>query len=414
VKVLVIGSGGREHALAWKLAQEAEVVCAPGNAGIGQDVETMPLDLKNLQAPVELASRLSPDLVVIGPEDPLVDGVADRLRAADYQVFGPNAAAAQLEGSKAFSKDLMRRAGIATARFSSFSDPAEARGWAISEYGQGSQLVVKASGNALGKGVTVAKDLDEVLATIDRMMIAREFGEAGSTIVLEERLIGREFSLLTLVGDRNFVSLPVAQDYKRVGDNDKGPNTGGMGAYSPCSWVTADMVAEAERTMVKPILDALGGTYRGTLFTGVIVTAEGPKCLEYNVRLGDPETQTVMRRLGSGFLDALLSAATGREIPPIEVLPNAVVTVVVASGGYPGKYVKGLPIQVGSLPEGAKLFWAGAASLDGELVTAGGRVVGASGAGSSVEEARTIAYEAARAIRFDGAFFRSDIAGQAE
>ncbi len=410
MKVLVIGSGGREHALAWKLSQEAEVVCAPGNPGIAQDVETTPLDLKTPQAAVDFAKNLKPNLVVVGPEDPLIAGLADRLRAAGLPTFGPNAANARLEGSKAFSKELMRRANIPTARFQSFTSPEEAHLYAQQEFNNGRQLAVKASGNALGKGVIVAETLEASLDAIDRMMVAKEFGDAGQTVVLEERLIGREFSLLTLVGDQNFVSLPVAQDFKRAHDGDLGPNTGGMGAYSPCEWVSADMVKQVEAAMVVPILKLLDPGYRGVLFTGVMVTQNGPKCLEYNVRLGDPETQTVVRRLGLGFLHALTQCATGEKIPQPEVLDNAVVTVVVASKGYPGDYQKGFPIELGTLPAAAKLFWAGVASQDSQIKTAGGRVVAASGAAPTLDEARAIAYQAAKAVKFDGAFYRQDIA----
>ena len=414
MKVLVIGSGGREHALAWKLSQEAEVICAPGNAGMTDDVETLPLDMKDPQAAIDLASRLDAGLVVVGPEDPLVDGLADRVRAADIPVFGPGAEGARLEGSKAFSKGLMKSAGIPTARFQAFVDPELAREYARAEDAAGRQVVVKASGTALGKGVTVSSNLDEAIAAIDRMMVHREFGEAGARIVVEECLTGREFSLLTLVGDQNFVSLPVAQDYKRVLDGDRGPNTGGMGAYSPCKWATDAMVDLVERSMVVPILKELGGSYRGTLFTGVMVTPEGPKCLEYNVRLGDPETQTIMRRLGGGFLEALFQAAKGEKIVAPQVSPEAAVTVVMASGGYPGNYRKNVPIHVGPVPFGGKLFWAGVSSQNGELVTSGGRVLGATGAGSTVEEARRIAYGAAKAAEFDGAILRNDIAAQAD
>ncbi len=413
MKILVIGSGGREHALAWKLAQEAEVVCAPGNPGMESDVETRPLDPTNAAAVIDLARQLASDLVVVGPEDPLVAGLADHLRDAGFKVFGPGADWARLEGSKVFSKSLMAEAGIPTARFETFADASAARDHAKKSYSEGRQLAVKASGAALGKGVVVAATVDEALDAIERMMVHREFGAAGDTVVLEERLVGREFSLMTLIGDRNFVSLPVAQDHKRAFDGDEGPNTGGMGAYSPCEWVTPEMVAQVETTMVEPIFRAIkqkGGTYRGNLFTGVMVTDRGPQCLEYNVRFGDPEIQTLVMRLGKGFSDALMQAASGDEIQPLNILRNAAVTVVVASGGYPGPYAKGLPIRVSPADRsGAKLFWAGVGGSKDALVTDGGRVVAVTAFGEDLRSARGHAYGAAESVWFEGAFYRNDI-----
>src|SRR5579862_855326 len=281
MQILVIGSGGREHALAWKLAQEAEVICAPGNPGMRSDVDTRVVDVGDPGAVIELAKESGADLVVIGPEDPLIAGLADHLRGEGLLVFGPGADWAQLEGSKAFSKSLMADLKIPTAEFESFTVWSHAADYARKVYGSGGQLAVKASGTALGKGVTVADSLEQALDAIDRMMVKREFGCAGDTVVLEERLIGQEFSLLTLIGERNYVSLPVAQDHKRAFDGDEGPNTGGMGTYSPCDWVTPDLIKETEAKMVEPIFRAVmerGGLYRGSLFTGVMMTPSGPKC----------------------------------------------------------------------------------------------------------------------------------------
>lgn len=413
MRILVVGSGGREHALAWKLAQEHEVACAPGNPGIAEDVRTLPISATDTAALVEAAKRF--DLVVVGPEDPLVAGLADSLRERSVLVFGPGAAGARLEASKAFSKAMMRAADVPTAAFGSFTSASEASEFARSRFDAGLGVAVKASGNALGKGVVVCETFAEADEAIRRMMVEREFGEAGAEVVVEDRLVGREFSLLTLVSEEGYLSLPVAQDHKRAFDGDQGPNTGGMGTVSPCDWVTKDLVREAETRVVAPLLAELkarGISYRGTLFSGLMVQDGTPYCLEYNVRFGDPETQSLMMRLGSGFGQALYSFATGGSVP-FQTLDNAAATVVLASGGYPGEYPKGLPIEIGPLPEGAKLFHAGTALRDGRLVTNGGRVIAASAAAPTLAEAREKAYAAAAAVRFEGAFYRRDIGGSA-
>lgn len=410
MRILVVGSGGREHALAWKLSQEHDVACAPGNPGIAADVPCAPVAATDAAGLLALAKDF--DLVVVGPEDPLVNGLTDALREAGIACYGPGAEGAQLEASKAFSKELMSAAGVPTAAFRTFVDARDAREFAASRFGQSRKVVVKASGNALGKGVAVCEGLEEAEEAIRRMMLERVYGEAGAAIVVEDRLEGPEFSLLTIVGEEGFVSLPVAQDHKRAFDGDQGPNTGGMGTVSPCAWVVDDLVRETEARVVAPILAELrrcGIAYRGTLFSGLLVQDGTPYCLEYNVRFGDPETQSVMLRLGKGLGEALRAAATGAPIPPPEVLGNAAATVVVASGGYPGEYRKGLPIEIGPLPEGAKLFHAGTALRDGRLVSSGGRVIAASASGATLAEARARAYAAAEGVRFEGAFYRRDI-----
>jgi len=412
MRILIVGGGGREHALAWKLAQGAEVIVAPGNPGIAQIVETVAIPTTDHAGLAALCLAREVDLVVVGPEDPLVNGLADTLRAQGIATYGPGALGAQLEASKAFSKDQMRLAGVPTAAFETFTDSTLARNYARARYDAGRSVAVKASGNALGKGVVVCPTWEEADEAIAQMLERAEFGDAGRTVVIEERLTGREFSLLTIVGDQNYRSLPVAQDHKRVYDGDQGPNTGGMGTYSPVGWVSAEMVAEVEATSVTPILHALrqqGIEFRGTLFSGFMVQDNRPYCLEYNVRFGDPETQSVMLRLGTGFAEALRAAATGQFVPPVEVLPNAAASVVVASGGYPGSYAKGLPITIGALPEGSLLFHSGTADKDGQLVTAGGRVITASASGETIEVALTRAYQAAEAVQFEGAFYRRDI-----
>ncbi len=407
-KILVIGTGGREHALAWKLAQEAEVFVSPGNPGISTVATLMP------GTPLEAARAVQPDLVVIGPENPLIDGLADTLRGEGFAVFGPGASGAHLEGSKAFCKEVMTAAGVRTAGYRSFTNRTEAGAYAREKFESGRPVVVKASGAALGKGVVVCESLDEADEALDMMMIDREFGEAGTTIVIEDRLRGPEFSLLSVCNGREFVSLPVAQDYKRALDQDRGPNTGGMGTYSPVDSISSGLVMQTERDTVSPLIEELRNRridYRGVLFSGLMVDGGQPWCLEYNVRFGDPETETVMRRLGSGFAELLLAAARGEDLPALEVKSDAAVTVIMASGGYPGAYEKGVPIAIPhDLPEGVVVFHCGTAMRDGQLVTAGGRVLAVSATGESVQAARASAYAAADRIEFSGKHFRRDIA----
>jgi len=414
LRILVVGSGGREHALAWKLSSEAEVIACPGNAGIAEEVECFDVKASDHGAISDLCKSESIDLCVIGPEDPLVAGLADHLRSVGIATYGPSASGAALEASKAFSKDLMAEAGIPTARYRSFTEVDQAKSFASELVESGALPVIKASGNALGKGVVVCNSLDEANDAIDAVMRDREFGDAGETIVVEERLRGFEFSLLTLCSDAEYHSLPVAQDYKRVFDGDRGPNTGGMGSYSPVPSVSPDFVREAEERAVRPILaklKELGIQYRGTLFSGFMVQDGKPYCIEYNVRFGDPETQTVMRRLGSGFAEALMACAKGEPIPSVPVLDHAAVTVVMATGGYPGVYEKYVPLDLPTdLPFGAKIFHAGTTRVNGRLVSNGGRVLNVSAIGESLAEARQVAYQVCDQIDFQGSHYRRDIA----
>lgn len=410
MRILVVGSGGREHALVWKLGQEAEVYATPGNPGM--DCECFGVVINDYAGVEALCDRLKPELVVIGPEDPLVLGLGDRLRTAGFPVFGPGAEGARLEASKAFSKEMMARAGVPTAASGTFTDPEAAYAYAQSRFDSGRQVVVKASGNALGKGVVICPSLDEAAEAIAEMMVEGAFGTAGQTIVIEDRLVGREFSLLSVVSGRDFWSLPVAQDYKRALDGDRGPNTGGMGSFSPCEWVTSSQVTKAEELIVQPIVNQLvsdGIPYNGVLFSGVMVVDDAPVCLEYNVRFGDPETQSVVRRLGSGFAELLMATARGEAVHPVEVNQDCAVSVVVASGGYPGSYKKGVPITIGEMPPGVYVFHAGTAIRDGVLVTSGGRVLTVSAVGTSLTEARQRAYDGVAQVQFDGAFARKDI-----
>ena len=413
MRVLVVGSGGREHALVWKVAQEAEVYCTPGNAGIASACECFDVPPSDRPGIVSLAKNIGADLVIVGSEDPLIEGLADDLRAAEIAVLGPGKQAAQLEGSKAFSKRMMVEARVPTADYGEFTDPADAREYVSQMFSRGRSVAVKASGAALGKGVAVCLTPEEAEQAIARTMIEKVYGPAGDTVVIEDCLYGREFSLLTLVSGRSFRSLPVAQDYKRAYDGDRGPNTGGMGTYSPVSWLDDALIERAEQEVVKPLLDTLlkkGIDFRGVLFSGLMVVEGKPYCLEYNVRFGDPETQSIVRRIGAGFVRALKAVADGKPVPEIEVLDNAVVTVVMASEGYPGKYKKGRKISIPTdLAEEVVVFHAGTSMLMDNLVTSGGRVLSVSATGSDLDEARDTAYDAVESISFKGRQYRNDI-----
>jgi phosphoribosylamine--glycine ligase len=410
--VLVVGSGGREHALAWALGNGREVVAAPGNPGIAEVAECVPIAATDADGLVALCKKRQFDLVVIGPEAPLIEGLADRLRSAGHTVLGPGANLARLEGDKAWAKEQMRASGVPTAASQAFTDPDAAMCYVLERLDAGTGVAVKASGPALGKGVVVTADPVEAGKTVDSWMRRRELGEAGAQVVVEDRLVGREFSLITLVSESGFASLPVAQDYKRVGEGDTGPNTGGMGSRCPTDWVTPVMASEAEARLVVPLLrrlSALGMAYRGVLFTGVMQTEEGPYCLEYNVRFGDPETQSIVRVLGPGLGAALEQAAAGGkpEAPP--VLAGHSVTVVIASEGYPYSPKRGQPILIRPLPPGVVAFHSGTAMDSGRLVVAGGRVLSLSALAEDPGEARALAYAATRSVDGEGLFARPDI-----
>lgn len=413
MKILVVGSGGREHALAWKLSQEAEVLCAPGNPGIAEECECRAVAMEDAEGLLELCRQFRPDCVVVGPEAPLIAGLGDRLREGGFFVVGPGRDGARLEGSKAFAKAAMAASRIPTAAFETFHDPVQAHAYVGARYAEGEQVVVKASGAALGKGVLMCPTLEAAREAIERTMVQREFGDAGASVVIERRLVGTEYSLLTLCSDGRYQSLPVAQDYKRAHDGDEGPNTGGMGTYSPVPWVDEGLVKRTEERVVAPLLRYLGSrgiAYRGVLFSGLMLVQGHPYCLEYNVRFGDPEIQSVVMRLGGGLAEALSAVSRGEPIPAIEVQRPAAVSVVVASEGYPGSVEKGLPIRLPASAPEAKLFHSGTALREGELVTSGGRVLCASAFGADLEEARGRAYALARAVEFSGAWMRTDIA----
>jgi phosphoribosylamine--glycine ligase len=414
MKVLVVGGGAREHALAWKLSQSRDVervLCLPGNAGTAAFAQNLPGRAEERADVLRAAREHGVGLVVVGPEEPLVNGLVDELRAAGILAFGPDGAAARLEGSKAFSKQLMREAGVPTAAFEVFSDADAAERYLRA---QGRALVVKADGLAAGKGVVVSKDVDEAVAAVHGMLRERRFGCAGETVVIEERLAGQEVSYHVVCDGERYVPLAPAQDHKRVGDGDRGPNTGGMGAYSPPPVVTPEVEQKILTRVVEPTLAAMqrrGTPFRGVLFVGLMVEAGEPRVLEYNVRFGDPETEVLMARLGSDLLPLLLGAARG-DLRGVELRWAApcALCVVMASEGYPGSYPKGRPIagleRVG--PE-AVVFHAGTARSGAEVVTAGGRVLAVTATGQSVDEAAARAYAGVREIRFEGAHYRSDI-----
>lgn len=413
MRILIVGSGGREHALAWKLSQEAEVFACPGNPGIADVCEVFDCKVGDTVGIAALADRLSIDLILYGPEDPLIAGAADVLRRKGFLVFGPGQDGARLEGSKAFAKQQMIRAGIPTAEFRSFDDPEAALNYARDRFQNGRQVAVKASGAALGKGVLLCAELSEAEDAIQAMLIDRELGLAGETIVIEDRLMGKEFSLMAIVGGPNFWCLPPVQDYKRIHDGDQGPNTGGMGSFSPVPWVSEPLLRRTETQVIAPMVQHLSTQcidFRGMLFAGILVQNNEPYCLEYNVRWGDPETQSIVRRLGSGLAESLRCASEGRPIAPPEVLQNAAVSVVVASAGYPGAVKKGFALHLEPSQQDVLVFQAGTSSSGSELVTNGGRVLAVSSEAQTLEQARYLAYEGLQRVRFEGMQYRRDIA----
>lgn len=422
MKVLVVGSGGREHALVWKLKQSPKVThvyCAPGNAGTDKDAINVDIAVDDGARLVEFAKREKIDLTVIGPELPLVGGVVDLFRKERLRVFGPTKAAAALEGSKAFCKDIMRQASVPTADYRVFKD-AEAAVHFIQEREE-TPLVVKADGLAAGKGVVVCSNKSEAIAAVHSIMTQREFGEAGSTVVIEEKLVGQEVSILALVDGRTIITLEAAQDHKAAHDGDTGPNTGGMGAYSPAPFATPELMDNVIEKILIPTVHTMrknGTEFRGVLYAGLMLTPQGPKVLEFNVRLGDPEAQAILMRLKTDMYDVLVAAADGKlkDLPELEWDPRSSVCVVMASEGYPGSFTKGHPIRglndADALPD-TKVFHAGTALQKGEVVNNGGRVLGVTALGNDLSEAKRKAYEAVRRIRWQGAWCRKDISDKA-
>jgi phosphoribosylamine---glycine ligase len=416
MRVLVVGGGAREHALCWKLGREAgvsRVFCAPGNAGIGRDVTCLPLDAGDSEALLSLVGRERIDFTVIGPELPLTRGAVDVLTQAGQPVCGPTRQAAALESSKGFAKALMARHGIPTARFITCDSSAAARE-ALRTGGFGYPVVLKADGLAAGKGVIVAQDAAEAESGIRAMMDDRRFGDAGAQLVIEEFLRGREASFFVITDGQHVRVLPSAEDHKRAFDGDQGPNTGGMGAFSPSPLITDEVSSRILDDIVHPTLRGMaseGHPYRGFLYCGLMLTDDGPKVIEFNARLGDPETQVVLPRLDEDMLPHLQASAAGSLAPGVcRTRPEMFVGVVLASGGYPDGFDTGKPIAgLDRLPAGALVFHAGTAERNGQLVTAGGRVLTVVGHGADFAAARGRAYDAVSRLSFEKAHYRRDI-----
>ncbi|GAB4820703.1 hypothetical protein N2152v2_007749 [Parachlorella kessleri] len=419
--VLVVGSGGREHALAWKLAQSStcgQLYVAPGNAGtqLEHNMVTLPsLSVTQHDKVVAFCREKGVGFVVVGPEQPLVEGLVDSLTAAGITAFGPTAAAAQLEGSKAFMKNICRKHGIPTAGYDVFRGPREAKAFIKAH---GAPIVVKTSGLAAGKGVIVAQTLEEAYQAVDDMLLNNAFGEAsaGAQIVVEEFLTGEEASFFAFIDGETCIPLVGAQDHKAVGDGDTGPNTGGMGSYSPAPVLTPDIEAQTMRDIVIPTARAMcaeGVPFRGVLFAGLMIKDGQAKLLEHNVRFGDPECQSLMVRLQSDLLESLMAACRGEKDVKLEWSADPSLTVVLAAKGYPGSYAKGSPITNLEAVTGAKVFHAGTAMKDGQVVSAGGRVLGVTATGGDVLEAQQRAYAAVDQIHFPDGFCRRDIGWRA-
>ena len=420
MKVLVIGSGGREHALVWKLRQSPrvkQVYCAPGNGGISRDAECVPVEQKSLESIVGVANQIKPDLTVVGPELPLQIGVVDEFTRRGWPVFGPSKAAAQLETSKSFAKEFMQRHRIPTAHYAICGSQAEVRD-ALARFG--GSVVVKADGLAAGKGVVMCKNKEEALSAAGEMLSGKMVGEAGSRVVLEECLKGDELSFLVVSDGERVAPLVAAQDHKRVGDGDTGPNTGGMGAYSYSGLLDQQMTNWLLQHIARPVIEGMkaeGAEYKGVLYCGLMMTARGPQVLEFNCRFGDPETQPILMRLESDLLEAIEASVEGRVSDgDFRWSRDASVCVVMASGGYPGTIEVGKKIagiDEADALAGVKVFHAGTSARDGGYYTAGGRVLGVTARAGDLRLAVNRAYEAVSRISFDGAHYRKDIAARA-
>jgi phosphoribosylamine---glycine ligase len=417
--ILLLGSGGREHALAWKIAASpllTKLWCAPGNAGIAREAECVALDIADHGAVIDFCRANAVELVVVGPETPLAAGIVDDLAAAGIKAFGPTSAAAQLEGSKGFTKALCTEFGIPTGDYGRFRHAADALAYVRA---QGAPIVVKADGLAAGKGVVVAMTLAEAEAAI-AMMFDGAFGAAGTEVVIEEFLAGREISFFALCDGDTAIALASAQDHKRAFDHDQGPNTGGMGAYSPTPFVTSEVHAEIMARIILPTvagMKARGTPFAGVLYAGVMLTLEGPKLFEYNVRFGDPECQVLMLRMMSDIVPAMLASCDGQlKNFDLRWFPDSTLTVVMAANGYPGDYKKGTRIEGlddAAGIEGVEIFHAGTVSKDGHILANGGRVLNVCGSGKTVAEAQIRAYAAIDRIKWPEGFCRRDIGWQA-
>ncbi len=416
MKVLIVGSGGREHAIAWKVAQSPKVekiYCAPGNAGIGQIAACVPIGAMEFDQLVAFAKEEGIDFTIIGMDDPLVGGVVDAFEAAGLRVFGPRKNAAILEGSKAFSKDLMKKYHIPTAAYETFDDPKAAMTYLETAK---MPIVLKADGLALGKGVLICQTREEAMEGVKSLMLDKQFGSAGNTIVVEEFMTGREVSVLSFVDGKTIRIMTSAQDHKRAQDGDQGLNTGGMGTFSPSPFYTEEVDAFCHEYIYQKTVDAMaaeGRPFVGIIFFGLMLTPEGPKVLEYNARFGDPETQVVLPRMKNDIMEVFEACVDGtlNEIT-LEFADNAAVCVVLASDGYPVAYEKGFPIEGLDAFEGCDdkfVFHAGTKLSDGKIVTNGGRVLGVTATGATLKEARANAYEATKLVSFQNKYMRNDI-----
>ena len=420
MNILVVGGGGREHAIVWKLVRDScrpTLFCAPGNAGTAALAQNLPLSAEDVPGLLAWAKEHRPELTVVGPEVPLCLGIADAFSAAGLRVFGPCQAAARMEGSKLFSKEIMTAAGVPTARSESF-DQAEAAVAALAGFSL--PVVIKADGLAAGKGVIIAQTLGEAVEVIRSMLVDAVFGTAGAQVLIEEFLEGEEASILALVDGEHAVILPSSQDHKRVFDLDLGPNTGGMGAYSPAPVVTPELLPVIMDTVILPVVRELkrrGIVYKGVLYAGLMIGPRGLSVLEFNARFGDPETEAVLPRIAGDLIPALQACIDGTLSDAlVKVCPEVAATVIMAAGGYPGSYKKGTPIygldEAAAVPH-SMVFHAGTALKDGQVVTAGGRVLAVTALGADLKTAVDRAYEAAAKIRFEGAHYRKDIAHRA-
>jgi len=422
MKVLIVGNGGREHALAWKIAQSTRVdrvFVAPGNAGTSLEAENVDINVTDFPGLIRFAKQNDIGLTLAGPEAPLVAGIVDAFTEEKLRIFGPSQAAAELEGSKVFCKNILRRGDVPTADYRTFDS--HERAMIYLEEREDVPVVVKADGLAAGKGVIVCRNREEAIEAVKRISQNKEFGDAGNRIVIEERLDGQEVSVLAITDGSTIVTLPPAQDHKPAYDGDKGPNTGGMGAYSPTPLITDEILRTVEAQILVPTIHSMKRSrspFRGVLYAGLMMTNQGPKVLEYNVRFGDPECQPLLMRLKSDLVDLLEATVEGRlsEIDNLQWDERPAVCVVMASEGYPGDYKKGLPIrglqEAAKLPD-VKVFHAGTTERDGHVVTTGGRVLGVTALGDTISTAKLQAYTAVKCIRWQGAWCRKDISDKA-
>ncbi|MDP3142947.1 MAG: phosphoribosylamine--glycine ligase [Candidatus Omnitrophota bacterium] len=416
MKVLIIGSGGREHAIVWKLAQSKKIdklFCAPGNGGIAEICACVDINVDDIPGLLKFAKDNKIDLTVVGPEAPLVKGIVDEFEKNSLKIFGPSKFAAQLEGSKVFAKEFLAANKIPTADFKVFDNAASAQEFIKTKK---FPLVIKADGLAAGKGVVICKNKEEAEEAIDSMIERKIFGEAGERIIIEDCLVGEEASMLAICNGENFACLASAQDHKRIFDNDEGPNTGGMGAYSPAPVVTEDLQKKVEKEVFAPTIAGmkmLGHPFKGILYAGLMITKDGPKVLEFNVRFGDPETQAILPRMKNDLLEAMLASIDGKlEKIKLGWVDKSCVCVVIASGGYPGEYEKDK--EISGLDEVRKIkdtmvFHAGTKKSADKILTNGGRVLGVTGLGKTIKEAIDKAYQAMKKIKFEGMHFRKDI-----